>query len=126
MLGIRQGLFALGTWGILERRSNAQQQAIWVLWACWLVNALLGLAVTGSGWIIAAVKHSSAPALELIFESNPYMANMTGEGFQWLLLDTERGENEPELESKRSLTPGPWLAALSQPQTTATSVWLNR
>jgi hypothetical protein len=54
------------------------------------------------------------------------MADMTGEGIQWLFLALERGENEPELESKRPPTQGTWLAELSQPQTTAASLWLNR
>ncbi len=72
------------------------------------------------------MRDSSPPSLVVTFRGNPYMADMTGEGIQWLFLALERGENEPELESKRPPTQGTWLAELSQPQTTAASLWLNR
>jgi hypothetical protein len=55
------------------------------------------------------MKNSSPASLEVTFKDNLCVANMTGEGLQWLLLVLESEENEPELESKRSPTPGEWL-----------------
>lgn len=58
------------------------------------------------------MRNSSPASLEVTFKDNLCVADTTGEGFQWLLLVLESGENEPELESKRSPTPGAWLNEL--------------
>jgi hypothetical protein len=60
------------------------------------------------------MRNSSPASLEVTFKDNLCVADMTGEGFQWLLLLLESGENEPELESKRSPTLGAWLNELPQ------------
>jgi len=60
------------------------------------------------------MEDSSPPLLGATFKDNPHTADMTGEGFEWLLFGLKSVENEPCRESNRFPTLREWRNDLSQ------------
>jgi len=111
-------LAATVTWLLADAFIGAKYSApFFYYWngTCLRLKALLGLASDRLRGIIAAMRDSSALSLDVIFKDISYIANTTGEGFQWLLWELECPEDEPRPESRDNPQRwGAWLPEWSQ------------